>query len=155
MILVRTRRRAISTIVSTAIMLSAVAMIGTAVVAWSNTNVRSYETVLASSASDKTNKINEMFIIENVVFIPTSLFPINPTSVNVTVTNTGTLGLNVTQIEMINSTTNVLKTYKTGNITKGLSQTFSISPYTWHSGLLTTVQVTTARGSFLKTQVVP
>ena len=60
------KRRAISTVVSTALMLTAVAMIGTGVVVWSNYNLRSFENVLVTSASNKTNTINEIPIIENL-----------------------------------------------------------------------------------------
>src|SRR2546425_432713 len=99
----RNRHRALSTVVTSAILLSFVAMIGTSVVAWSNTNSRAFESILVSSASDSLNKINEMLIIENVVLQSKCiLFGLN--GVNATVTNTGTIGINVTQIKISDST---------------------------------------------------
>jgi hypothetical protein len=157
------RRRALSTVVTTAIMLTAVAAIGTAVVAWSNTSLRTYEFNLATSASDKTNKINEMLIIENVVLQPTLIPFVN--AINITVTNTGTVGLNVTQIQVSDSSTNI-------SVPNGITRICSyftcpswihlgIPPHSsgsfyhtfqWSSNKIVTIQVTTVRGTTLTTQ---
>ena len=59
-------RRGLSTVVTGAIMLTAVAVIGTSLVAWSNSNLQTFETGLANSASSKTDKINENLQIENI-----------------------------------------------------------------------------------------
>jgi len=99
MTLVRSKHRALSTVVTTAMMLTAVVAIGTGLVAWSNTSVRTYETSLTSSAADKTSKINEMFAIENVAMLPNFRGPgIN--SMNITVTNTGTEGISIPEIQI-------------------------------------------------------
>src|SRR5256885_4673061 len=159
---VRNRRRALSTVVTTAIMLTAVAAIGTAVVAWSNTSLRTYEFNLATSASDKTNKINEMFIIENVFLKSATAPPPAGPWINVTVTNTGTVGLNVTQIKISDSSNS-----KSNNIVKICSY-FTCSPknnalpphssawfyidFQWTSNKIVTIQVTTARGTMVTTQ---
>ena len=55
MIFARRRRRALSTVVTTAMLLTAVVAIGTGLVAWANTNSRTFESILVSSAADKLN----------------------------------------------------------------------------------------------------
>src|SRR5579872_3315983 len=93
-------RRGLSTVITTAIMLTAVAVIGSAVVSWSNGNLKAFETSLASSSSDKTNKINENLLIENLAFCYNCPPPISSKGINITLTNVGYVGLNVTQIQI-------------------------------------------------------
>ena len=144
------KRRALSTVVTTAMMLTAVAVIGTGVVVWSNSNLRTFETSLVSSASDNTNKINENPKIENIVLVKDFPAPtIN--SVNVTVSNIGTVGLNVTQIVFSDSSKSTTKTITDGGIAPQSSKVFSYS-FQWSNGVLTTVQVTTARGMQITSQ---
>ena len=159
MVFTGNRRRALSTVVTSAILLSFVAMIGTSVVAWSNTNSRAFENILVSSASDSLNKINEMLIIENVVLQNRCTAP-GTNGVNITVTNTGTVGINVTQIKISDSTQTKTATkseflpypYNPVIIPKSSSSICVL--YLWQTGYLTTVQVTTARGTVLTTQVI-
>jgi len=152
--LARNRRRALSTIVSTTILLTAVVAIGTGVVAWSNTSLRTYESNLSSSASDKTNKINEMLTIENIVFIP------SPLELNITVTNIGTLAVNVTQIQisdpsprmLVQTVSHCISPNCSGNIIYPHSSQWFLIPYTWTSNTATTIAVTTLRGTIITTQ---
>ena len=144
------KHRGLSTVVTTAIMLTAVAVIGTGVVVWSNSNLRTFETNLVSSASDNTNKINENPRIENIVLVKDFPAPtIN--SVNVTVSNVGTVGLNVTQIVLSDPSKSTTKTITDGGISPQSSKLFSYS-FQWSNGVLTTVQVKTARGLQLTSQ---
>jgi archaellum component FlaF (FlaF/FlaG flagellin family) len=156
---VKNRRRALSTAVSMAIMLTAVVAIGTGVVAWSNTSLRTYEFNLATSASDKTNKINEMLIIENVVLQPNGAGP-GLNAINITVTNIGTVGLNVTQIQVSDPTPLIIvknvnlcapKCSTTGAITPHSSGWFWYA-YQWTANKIDTIQVTTGRGTVITTQ---
>ena len=146
------KRRAISTVVSTALMLTAVAMIGTGVVVWSNSNLSSFENVLVTSASNKTNTINEIPIIENVILDPN---PSGTKLVNVTVTNSGSLGFTVKTITLTNSTKTVVNTVSSGgDVSTHSSKLFSY-PFKWESTYFTTVKVTTTRGTTISTQVLP
>lgn len=142
------KRRALSTVVTTAMLLTAVAVMGTGVVAWSNYNLRSFETNLVTSASNNTNKINEAPIIENVVLDPN---PSGNKLVNVTVTNVGTVGFNVKTITISDSTQSATKTVSGGNVTPHSSSMFSYA-YPWIKGKITTVQVITSRGTVISTQ---
>ncbi|VVC06239.1 Uncharacterised protein [uncultured archaeon] len=161
--LIRNKRRALSTVVTTAIMLTAVAAIGTAVVAWSNTNLRTFEFNLASSASDKTNKINENLVIENVVLKPDVPLPLpdHPAAINITVTNTGTVGFNVTQIQVSDSSNNIIvkdantcapNCSATGATILPKSSGWFYYQFGWSSNKIVTIQATTVRGTTVTTQ---
>ena len=176
MVLVRNKRRALSTVVTTTIMLTAVAVIGAGVVAWANTNSRTFETILVSSSADKLNKINEMPKIENVVL---STAPVNINKMNITVSNVGTIGFNVTNIKVSSSgNCATYPTYSTAyndptcpnsGITSCAPSTFdssckSITPKSsrWYlviyppggTGVLTDISVTTNRGTTVTTQAI-
>jgi hypothetical protein len=144
------KRRALSTVVTSAILLTAVAVIGTGVVLWSNSNLKSFENTLVTSASDKTNKINEIPIIENVILDPNNG---GSKLVNVTITNSGTIGFNVTQITLNSSATTVINKVTNGGIIAHSSKLFSYT-FNWVNSRITTVQVTTARGTVISTQAV-
>ena len=77
------RRRAISTVVSTVILLSAVSIMGVMLVAWANTSLYTKQIELESSFNDKINKLNEDLLIENI------WFGTSPAIVNVKLTNVG------------------------------------------------------------------
>lgn len=147
-----TNRRALSTVVTTAIMLTAVAVIGTGVVTWSNYNLRTFENNLITSASNNTNQISEIPIIENVVFVPYIVIPPNQ-YVNTTITNIGTIGLTVKTITITDPTHVISYPIVSGNINPKSSKLFSNQfPYT--QGVPITIQVITARGTIISTQAV-
>lgn len=147
------KRRALSTVVTTALMLTAVAVIGTGVVAWSNSNLRTFENNLVTSASNNTNKINEMPIIENVVLVPYII--IGPTEyVNTTVNNVGTVGINVITITISDYHQTISYPIASGKINPHSSSLFS-EPFQYVSGKTVTIQVITGRGTTISTQVLP
>jgi len=90
-------RRALSTVVTGAILLSAVAIMGTMIVAWSQSLFTQNQAELQVSFTNIVNKLNEGLFIENVWFdaVP------SPKIVNVTLSNSGTIFLNVTKIDLI------------------------------------------------------
>ncbi len=149
-------RRGLSTVVTAALMLTAVAVLGSVVVSWSQGNLNAFREGLANTASTVTNKINENLVIENVVFCKNC--PPSNTVINVTLTNIGAQSLNVTQIK-INST--IIQTYFTSSqrlpaiILSHQSYTVSTALPTsmsWGSKSPDTITVTTARGSIFTTQ---
>src|SRR5437879_11755602 len=87
-------RKALSSVIAGAILLTATVMMGTGLVSWSNTNLTSYQASLTNSYSTNVNKLNENLVIENVWFVT------NPQSLRVTLTNVGNEGLNVTDIKL-------------------------------------------------------
>lgn len=143
-------RRALSTVVTSAIMLTAVAVIGSSMVAWSNTNLRTFESTLSNSTATNTNKINENLAIENVNFCKICYSGAH--GVNITLTNLGNLRLAVSKIQL--NTTNSWNLSPPTNILPGKSFTYNQS-YNWQSQTPINVYVTTTRGSIFASQVTP
>src|SRR5260370_16055711 len=96
-------RRGISTVVTSAILITAVVVIGTVIVMWSNSKLIVFEASLANTTSSSTNQINENLAIENLVFCVNCGSSNSKNVINVTLTNTGTIPVKVTQIK-VNST---------------------------------------------------
>lgn len=94
-------RRAIANVVTSAIILSAVSVMGVAMLGWSNSNLAIQKQEIEEVFSTQMNKINEDLVFDNIWFSTTC--PGN--CINVTISNVGTLGLNVTEMRFINGTT--------------------------------------------------
>ena len=146
-------RRGLSSAVTGAMLLTAVALMGTGLVSWSNTNLKSHQQSLESTYSTYVNKINENLIIENV------WFGTNPSKfVNITMNNLGSIGLEVTKIEFVNpddkTILNVFSAFSDQKIFQKQSNSTKI-PYNWESDSPIEIVVTTSRGSIYTTQVMP
>jgi len=142
-------KRALSSVVTMAILLTAVATMGVTIVAWSQSNLAYHQILLESSFSDHLNKLKENLLIEHIWFGGTG------PSVNVTINNIGTVGLNVTEIAITNITSgqNYYFPYTNGGIVPGGS--FSVNEtFGWVNSISYDVVVTTDRGSLFKDQVV-
>ncbi len=154
------QRRGLATVVTAALMLTTVAVLGSALVAWSNGNLKVFETALSTTASNDTNKVTENLVIENIVFCSNCNKTNGNNVVNVTLTNTGTVGITVNQIQ-INST--AIQKYAKGttlpvNILPQNSYTASAqlpSSTVWKSKEPDTITVITARNSIYTTQAAP
>jgi hypothetical protein len=140
-----TGRRALATVVSTGILLSAVAVMGSMMTAWSNSVFSNEQYEINTAYSEGVNKINELLVIENV------WFGNNPTKfVNVTTSNVGTVGLNVTKITLDNSIdkTNLLITNGGIAINDYISTEIN---YNWTTTDPIKITVTTEKGSIYQT----
>ena len=149
-------RRALSTVVTSAILLAAVSIMGAGAYTWSQTSIASQKQQMEDIFSTQINKLNEDLLFDNVWFSTTCTDP-GPSYVNclnVTMSNVGTIGLNVTEMEFINGTTlEHLKTfyYTDGGITP--SGTFTTNAtYPWPSGGDFDIIVYTERGNQFRTQ---
>ena len=104
--------------------------------------------------STQVNKLGEDLVFDNVWFSSTCSYPGPLSCLNVTVSNVGTLGLNVTEIKLINGTT--LENLQTFYYTDGgiaISDTFSTNvTYAWPSGGDFDITVFTDRGNQFTTQ---
>lgn len=142
-------RRALSTIITTAIMLTAVAMMGSFLVLWSNSTFSSHKMVMESAYSGKLNKLNEFLVIENVWFgqSPTKF-------VNITMNNAGTVWLDVTKIQLVSSGGGQTFLFNNATIAPSTSNSTKIS-YNWTDNVPISVIVTTARDSAYRTQAMP
>lgn len=139
------KRRGLSTVVTSAMMLSAVAVLGTALVSLSNSNFKTFEMSFTNSISAYSNQINEDLNIEDV------WFGSNPAKfVNVTMTNVGTVSLNITNIKITDTTGTYNHLFNQLILPK--AQNSTIISYNWQSGMPVQIVVTTARGSTFQTQ---
>ncbi|MEX1996593.1 MAG: hypothetical protein WD884_04360 [Nitrosopumilaceae archaeon] len=143
-------RRGLAGVVTGAILLSAVGILGSGLVSWTNSNLSTHQQVLDSSYSKATNKINEFLIIENVWFGGNS----PQKFVNITMTNVGNVGLNVTEIELTNSAGAIKYQFSNGGILPGKSYSPPIS-YDWIDNQLVDITIITSRDSIYKTQALP
>ena len=143
----RSTRRGISSIITTGILLTATVLMGTGLVTWSNSNLKVYQNSVATTSALNTNQINEDLTIENVWFGTTpSKF------VNITLTNTGGIGLNVTDIKIINSVQQTSDYPYSHNYILSHKQNSTKISYNWQSGVPIQIMVTTLRGSIFQTQ---
>lgn len=146
-------RRGIANVVTSAIILSAVSIMGVMMLAWANTSMLEQRMEIEQVFNTQMNKINEDLIFENIWFATTP----PPNHLNVTMTNSGILGLNVTEIHVTNVTANnnekFIFYFTNGGIPK--SSSFSVNTsYDWDPRDELEILVFTQRGNQFITQVV-
>ena len=135
-------KRALATVVSSAIIMSSVAIMGTMLVGWSNANLLTKSNNLETSFNEKMNKLNESILVES------SWFGTSPNVVNVTLSNSGSIGLNVTEMHITNSTSVMFLYFNDGGMTPTINGTFSMEePFDWTAGELTEFTIFTERGN--------
>ena len=146
-------RRGISSAIVGAMLLTGTTILGVTLVAWSHSSVLTTEFGLASSASSKSNILSEYLSIENVWF--RHHIGVNgPAGLNITLSNVGKIGVNVTQIQF-NNTSIVYNVPKAlGKILPG-NFTWVQPQISWHNGSSTNMSVITQRGSIFTTRVTP
>ena len=143
-------QRALTTPVVSAILLAAVATLGVYLVGWSNTTLTLNQVELEATFSNNINKLGEEIIIEHIWFGDAG----GTKFVNITLTNVSTLGITLTEIELVNSTGTHTITIISGDLLP--NEVFSLEEnYGWTSSTETDLIVTTARGNFFTTQVTP
>ncbi|MBI3623627.1 hypothetical protein HY212_06140 [Candidatus Pacearchaeota archaeon] len=142
-------RRGIATIVTSAILLTAVSLMGSGVVVWSNSNLFGHEQILQLSYSSNINKINEYLTVENVWFGTDNQNPPQQ-FVNITMNNPGTVGLNVTQIQLKTSTTDITQKFTNQQVLPKSSTSVQFQ-YQYGSKVPTDIYMTTSRGSIFTT----
>ena len=141
------KHRALATVVSTGILLSAVAILGSVLVSWSNSTFTAEQYEINKVYSDGVNKLNEYLVIENV------WFGNNPSKfVNVTASNVGSVGLNVTRITLDNSIDRTDLLITDGGIVTNEEFSTEIT-YNWTSTDPIKVTLTTEKGSIYQTFV--
>jgi archaellum component FlaF (FlaF/FlaG flagellin family) len=122
---------------------------GTGIVSWSNSNLTSYQKSLSDTYSSNVNKLNENLIVENVWFgsVPSKFL-------NITMTDNGAVGLNVTDIKVITSTQTSDFKFTHGAIIPQHPNSTLIN-YNWQSKVPIQLTITTSRGSIFTSQVMP
>jgi len=142
-----TKRRALATVVSTGILLSAVAVMGSMMTAWSSSIFATEQHNLSTVHSDGLNKLNEFLVIEHVWF---GSGP--PKFINMTMSNVGDVGLNVTKIILDNSVDRTDLTVTDGGIVRNDEYSSKIF-YNWTTTEPIHISVITEKGSLYQTHV--
>lgn len=148
--------RGLASIVTSGIILSAVSIMGVMMLGWSQTSINEQKQEMNEVYDTRMNKINEDLLYENIWFAtPAGLMTKN--HLNVTVANIGILGLNVTTIQVTNTTgtnnTSFSYSYTDGGIVTGESLSFNAT-YPWQSADELDVRIFTDRGNQFLSQVI-
>ncbi len=140
-------KRALSTVVTGAILLTAVSIMGIMVVGWANANLTKHQMELESTLSDTYNKLNEKILIEHIWFGNTG------PSINITMNNIGTIGLNVTTLKITNITSSQTDSFSYTDAGIIPSGTFSLNEtFGWIADTPYDILITTDRDSQFKTE---
>ena len=141
------KRRALATVVTTGILLSAVAVMGSMLTAWSNSIFNNEAHDISTAHDNGINKLNESLVIEHV------WFGNNPTKfVNMTMSNVGSVGLNVTKITLDNSIDRLDLNISDGGIVQNDYRSKEIA-YNWTSTDPIKISIVTEKGSLYQTYV--
>ncbi len=142
-------RRALSSIVTSMVLLVATVILGSAVVMWSNGSFSVSKAITTTLYTTNVNKFTEQLVVENTWFGTTpSKF------INVTLYNVGSTGITVTDIQIKNSTKTMDIPIIHGNILPQKANSTKIF-YGWASKVPVSIIVTTAKGTIITTDVSP
>lgn len=144
------KRRALATVITSAIMMTAVTIMGGAGVVWSQTSLNSQQIEMSDTVDDYLNKLNESLMFE---YVYCNDDPCD--TIIVVLTNVGDLGLDVSQItvsDRISGFSNVHSLSK-GQIMPDGSISVVINDSSFSSYGVLDVSAATARGSIIQTQI--
>ena len=144
------KRRALATVVTTGILLSAVAVMGSMLTAWSNSIFATEQHEMNTVYAEGVNKLNEFLVVEHVWFGNETDVPNK--FVNLTLSNVGNVGLNVIKIRLDNSIDKTDHFIDDGEITRGNYFSTEIK-YNWTTTEPIQITVTTEKGSIYQTSV--
>lgn len=148
--------KGLASIVTSGIILAAVSIMGVMLLGWSQTSISEQKQEMNDVYNSQMNKINEDLIYENIWFaLPAGLMTAN--HLNVTISNIGILGLNVTTIQITNTTginnTSFSYPYTNGGIVTGDSLSFNAT-YPWQSTDELDIRIFTSRGNQFVSRVI-
>lgn len=149
-------RRGLAGIVTSGIILSAVSIMGVMMLGWSQTSINEQKQEMSDVFDTQLNKIREEIIFENIWFA-TPAGEMTKNHLNVTLANVGILGLNITSIQVTNTTANnnTSITYPITNESIEKSGSLSLNAtYPWQSADELDVIVFTNRGNQFISQVI-
>ncbi len=144
------KRRGITTVITSAIMMSAVVILGSAGVVWSQTSLNSQQVEMANSVGDYINKLNESMVYE---YVYCSDDPCG--TIIVVLTNVGDIGIDVTKISISDKISGFNKIHPVSNdiIMPDNSIVVSINDPSFSSYSVLDVMVETSRGNIIQTQI--
>jgi hypothetical protein len=130
---------------------------GVMLLGWSQTNINEQKQEMSDVFDTQLNKIREEIIYENIWFATPSLPLITENHLNVTLANVGILGLNITSIQVTNTTANNNTSFTYPYTNESIVQSGSLSlnaSYPWQSADELDVIVFTNRGNQFVSQVI-
>ena len=144
------KRRGLTTVITSAIMMSAVVILGSAGVVWSQTSLNSQQVEMANSVDDYINKLNESMMYE---YVYCSDDPCG--TIIVVLTNVGDVGFDVTKISISDKISGFNKIHPVSNdiIMPDNSIVVSINDPSFSSYSVLDVMVETSRGNIIQTQI--
>ena len=143
-------RRGLATIVTSAIMMSAVCVIGSAGLVWSQSSLTEQQMEMTETVESYTNKLNESLNFEYVYCND------NPCeNIIVVITNIGNVGVNISEISVYDKSAGFHKNHpvNNGGIMPDESIAITINDPTFSSHQLLEISATTYRGNILQTQI--
>ena len=143
------QRRGLATIITSAIMMSAVVMMGSAGVVWSQTSLAVQQADMANTASNYINKLNESLVFE---YVYCASDPCD--QINVVLTNVGHVGLDVSELTISEKMSGFSKiqSVTNGQITPQNSIEITVNDAGFSSYDVLDVMVKTNRGNIIQTQ---
>jgi len=144
------QRRALAAAVSGAILLTAVSVMGTAGIAWSQTTLNEKQVDMANTVNDYVNKIKESIVFE---YVYCSTTPCD--TIDVVLTNVGDVGIDITEITISDGVSGFSKVVSITHDVIMTDKSFSISinDANFISHPVLDIQVTTSRGNIIQTQI--
>ena len=144
------KRRGLATIITSAIMMSAVCILGSAGVVWSQSTLTTQQIEMADSVNNYTNKINESIVFE---YVYCNDDPCE--TIIVVLTNVGHVALDVSEISISDKTTgfNKIQSISNGVVMPESSISIPINDPSFSSHTLLDVMTTTSRGNIIQTQI--
>ncbi len=144
------KRRGLATVITSAIMMSAVAILGSTGVVWSQTSLNSQQVEMANSVNDYINKLNESMVYE---YVYCNDDPCE--TVIVVLTNVGDIGVDVSKISISDKTSGFEKIHpvSSGIIMPDNSIAVSINEPSFSSYSILDVMIETSRGNIIQRQI--
>lgn len=144
------KRRGLATIVTSAIMMSAVCMLGSIGVVWSQTALNSQQTEMVETIDTYSNKLSESLSYE---YVYCNDDPCG--TIIVVLTNVGDIGLDVSEIRISDKVSgyNKIHSVSSGEIMPDGSISVPIIDLAFSSYSVLDVTTETARGNIIQTQI--
>ncbi len=144
------KRRGLTTVITSAIMMSAVVILGSAGVVWSQTSLNSQQVEMANSVDDYINKLNESVVYE---YVYCNDDPCG--TIIVVLTNVGDVGFDVTKISISDKISgfNKIHPVSNGSVMPDNSIAVSINDPSFSSYSVLDLMVETSRGNIIQTQI--
>ena len=144
------KRRGLATVVTSAIMMSAVVILGSSGVVWSQTSLNTQQVEMANTVDDYINKLNESIVYE---YVYCNDDPCG--TINVVLTNVGEIGLDVSKISISDKISGFSKIQpvSSGMMMPDNSISISITDPSFSSYSVLDIMVETVRGNIIQTQI--